>query len=212
MCFKFSVRKYIYILNFGDYFARLSSRRVRGAGGYAKIVSFNTPFAEMKNPAGFVLSGSPNGSKRIPVSLLSKEIFATNFPVMGVCIGAQLINRYFGGTYKRLKRQAENGIVALYIDKKIKMLRGLKNREDVVMMHQDSITSLGKDFQIVAHTEKCRIAATAHRKWRWYTFQFHPELSPCGSKIFENFVHLCYEDISENKPERRDVKPRVEEE
>jgi GMP synthase (glutamine-hydrolysing) len=193
-------KKFIYILNFGDYFAKLTAKRIRKAGGYPKIISFNTPYKDIKSPAGFILSGSPNGSMRLPVRILCKELFATNFPVMGICIGAQLISRYFGGTYKNLKGRAENGTVKAKIDRRNKLFRGLNRKEDVLMMHEDSIIDPGKDFIVIAETKRCPIAATAHDKWRWYNLQFHPELSDCGDKIFENFVTLCYKDKPEHRP------------
>lgn len=198
-------KKYIYIFNFGDYFARLTAKKIKQLGGRPRIVSFNTPFSDLTESAGFILSGSPNGSIRIPIKLLTKELFATNYPIMGICVGAHLITRYFGGKYKNLKKQSENGIVMFHIDKRNKLLRGLNKNEEVVMMHQDSIIDPGEDFKIVAHTDKCQIAATSHKKWRWYTFQFHPELSPCGNKIFENFLNLCYRDKPESKPRKEDI-------
>jgi GMP synthase (glutamine-hydrolysing) len=203
---------YIYILNYGDYFARLTAKKVRQAGGRPKIVSFNTPYADLKKPVGFIVSGSPNGSMRIPVRLLTKELFSTNFPIMGICVGAQLITRFFGGKYGRFKRQAENGQAELHLHRKNKLLKGIKEGDKVFMMHEDSICDPGKDFWVVASTERCKIAATQHKKWRWYTFQFHPELSnSTGEKIFKNFVELCYRDEPDFKPKKSEVKLFLEE-
>lgn len=198
---------YIYILNYGDYFAKLTAKKIRKEGGKVRIVNFNTPYSNLKNPVGFIISGSPNGSIRIPVKLLTKELFSTNFPIMGICIGAQLITRFFGGRYKSLKRQSENGMVELCFHRRNKLIQGLKKREKVFMMHEDSIVDPGKDFNIVASTDRCKIAATKHKKWRWYTFQFHPELSnSMGEKIFKNFVNLCYYDDPEFKPQKSEIK------
>ena len=199
-------KRYIYIINFGDFYAQLTAKRIRALGGYPKIVSFNTPINNLKNPAGFIISGSPDGSIRIPVKLLTKEVFEANLPIMGICVGAHLITRYFGGNYKNLKRQAEYGIANLYIDKKYKIFKGLKKKEEVVMMHQDSISKLGKDFIKTAHTDRCRIAAVNHKKYRWYGMQFHPELSPCGDIIFYNFINLCYKDLPKIQPKRNEIK------
>jgi GMP synthase (glutamine-hydrolysing) len=204
------MKKNIYILNFGDYFARLTARRVKKLGGKSKIVSFNTPYSEFKNPAGFILSGSPYGSIRIPVKILNKDLFSSGLPVMGICLGAHLMTRHFGGFYKRLRRRFENGIYDLYLDKRGKLFNGLKRVEKVVMMHEDSIVFPGDDFKIVAHTDLCPIAATWHKKYPWYNFQFHPEMSEIGETIFGNFVKLCYEEktvFEFNKKEEVNVRP-----
>ncbi len=198
---------YIYILNYGDYFAKLTAKKIREAGGRPRIVSFNTPYTDLKKPVGFIVSGSPNGSIRVPVRLLTKELFLNNSPIMGICIGAHLITRFFGGKYKKLKRQAENGQARLYLHRRNKLTKGVKQGEEVFMMHEDSISDPGKDFVVVASTDKCKIAATKHKKWRWYTFQFHPELSnSTGEKIFKNFVELCYRDKPDYKPKKGEVK------
>jgi GMP synthase-like glutamine amidotransferase len=79
------------------------------------------------------------------------------------------------------------------------------------MLHEDSIIDPGEDFEIVASTERCKIAATRHKKWRWYTFQFHPELSnSMGDKIFENFVELCYNDDPDFKPKESEIDLHLE--
>jgi GMP synthase (glutamine-hydrolysing) len=202
---------YIYILNYGDYFAKLTAKKIKQAGGKPRIVTFNTPYSDLKKPVGFIVSGSPNGSIRIPVRLLTKELFSTNHPVMGICVGAHLITRYFGGRYKKLKKQAENGLVQLSLKKRNKLTKGLKKQEEVFMLHEDSIIDPGEDFEIVASTERCKIAATRHKKWRWYTFQFHPELSNfMGDKIFENFVELCYNDDPDFKPKESEIDLHLE--
>jgi GMP synthase (glutamine-hydrolysing) len=188
------MKRYIYILNFGDYFARLTARRIRRLGGKPKIVSFNTPYSEFKNPAGFILSGSPYGSIRIPIKILNKDLFSSGLPVMGICLGAHLMTRHFGGFYKRLRRRFENGIFDLYLDKRGRLFNGLKKKEKVIMMHEDSIVFPGEGFEISAHTELCPIAATWHKKYPWYNFQFHPEMSEIGETIFKNFVKLCYKE------------------
>ena len=193
-------KRYIYILNFGDYFARLTAKRVKQAGGFPKIVTFNTPYQDLKNPAGFILSGSPNGSMRLPVRILCRDLFATNFPVMGICIGAQLMARYFGGHYKHFKSRTENGMVKAFFDRRSKILNGLNKQEAVMMMHYDSIIDPGEGFMVNVRTERCPIAGAMHKRWRWYYFQFHPELSACGEQIFKNFVKLCYKDKSQERP------------
>lgn len=203
-------KKYIYILNFGDYFAKTTARHIKRCGGKPRIVTFNTPYEDLKEPAGFILSGAPNGSMRLPVRILCKELFATNLPVIGVCVGAQLMARYFGGNYKCLKNRAENGIFSAYLNRRSKILKGLEKQENVVMMHNDSIVNPGENFIVIGKTDRCPVAVTMHRKWRWYMFQFHPELSPCGNKIFENFVNLCHKDIPKEKPGIKGVEKELQ--
>lgn len=197
-------KKFIYILNFGDYYARLTARKVRLLGGKPRIVTFNTPFSSLKDPAGFILSGSPYNSIRIPIKLLNREMFASGLPVMGICVGAQLIARYFGGGYKALRRCSENGIVDMYLVRRGRIFRGMKKYNQVLMLHNDSIISLSEDFVTTAYTQRCPIAAARHKKKHWYLLQFHPELSPCGDTILKNFLNFCY-DFSFEFPEKMRV-------
>lgn len=191
----------IYIINLGDYFSRLTARKIRSLTTEVrpKIVNFNTPIKEMRYAAGFIFSGSPYDSDRVPKKIINPQIFITGLPVMGICLGAQLMALFFHGKIGNYKKMEEYGIVDLHIMKNGKLFRGAGRREKVLMIHRDSIINPGENFVVTARTDRCPIAAIRHKNNPFFGLQFHPELSPCGGRIFANFISLTPNNKKQNQ-------------
>jgi GMP synthase (glutamine-hydrolysing) len=87
----------ILILDFGSQYTQLIARAVREANVYCEIIPFNKPIEYSLSLKGIILSGSPfsvNDSNAPDVNI---EWLASNVPVLGVCYGAQLTAKQFGG-------------------------------------------------------------------------------------------------------------------
>jgi GMP synthase (glutamine-hydrolysing) len=64
----------------------------------------------------------------------------------------------------------------------------------VWMSHGDQVHSVNGDFEALAGTDTCPVAAVKHRKLPVFGLQFHPEVShtPEGKKILHNFLYrIC---------------------
>ena len=62
------------------------------------------------------------------------------------------------------------------------------------MSHGDQVASVSSQFEPLANTNTCPIAAVRHRELPVYAIQFHPEVThtPQGGKLLENFViRIC---------------------
>jgi GMP synthase (glutamine-hydrolysing) len=62
------------------------------------------------------------------------------------------------------------------------------------MSHGDQVQSLGSDFNPVASTPTCPLAAVVHKSRPFYGVQFHPEVThtPRGEQVFQNFLYeIC---------------------
>ena len=59
--------------------------------------------------------------------------------------------------------------------------------------HNDEVTVLPKDFEILGKSENCEIQAMQHKEKQLYGLQFHPEVehTEYGELIFKNFVKIC---------------------
>ena len=65
---------------------------------------------------------------------------------------------------------------------------------DVWMSHGIEVSSLPKDFNLIASTDNCPIAGFANEEKHYYGLQFHPEVTHTkhGIKILERFVsRIC---------------------
>jgi GMP synthase (glutamine-hydrolysing) len=187
----------ILILDFGSQYTQLIARAVREANVYCEIVPFNKPIEHDATLKGIILSGSPfsvNDEKAPEVnvsSLISKT------PVLGICYGAQLTAKQFGGKVEKSNKR-EYGRAILHLKKEDSLLKNLIPTSQVWMSHADTILKLPAEFELLATTDSIPVAAFKHKEdgsqKPLYGLQFHPEVyhSIEGKKILQNFlVNIC---------------------
>src|SRR5574344_1168400 len=158
----------ILILDFGSQVTQLIARRVREIGVYCELWAWDVTADQIKefNPAGIILSGSPEsvtdqGSPRAP-----EYVFEAGVPVLGICYGMQTMAHQLGGS-----------------------VQGSSKREYGYAL-VDTVTAIPDGFVVAAHTETCPYAAMLDEKRKFYGVQFHPEVTHTvsGAKMLENFV------------------------
>ncbi|MBI2651592.1 glutamine-hydrolyzing GMP synthase [Candidatus Woesearchaeota archaeon] len=184
----------IIVINFGSQVAHLIARRIRELGIFTEIKPYGISANEIKKlkPKGIILSGGPSSVYEKNSPLVDKKILELNIPVLGICYGLQLIGKYYGKVIPgKLK---EYGKKRIRIRKNGNLLYGLKREEEVWMSHGDLVTYLPKNFEILAKTDTCPIAAVENNDKKIYGVQFHPEVAhtPKGVDILKNFVfRIC---------------------
>src|SRR6218665_595588 len=87
----------ILILDFGSQFTQLIARAVREANVYCEIVPYNKAIAYSPELKGIILSGSPFSVNQPDALVADVKSMAEKLPVLGVCYGAQLTSKVFGG-------------------------------------------------------------------------------------------------------------------
>ena len=186
----------ILILDFGSQYTQLIARAVREANVYCEILPYQKTFEFDANLKGIILSGSPfsvNDDKAPDVNVQS---FIKQVPVLGVCYGAQLTAKRFGGKVEKSNKR-EYGRAMLQTQKKDVLLTDIAQTSQVWMSHADTILELPKDFELLATTESIPIAAFKKNGAGTnplYGLQFHPEVyhSVEGKKILHNFlINIC---------------------
>ena len=185
----------ILVLDFGGQYCHLIARRIRENEVYSEIVPHNvTPekireINEKLNVKGLILSGGPLSVYEEDSPRLNPEILNLGLPVMGLCYGHQLIAHMVGGTVKPAEKK-EYGITYATIVKPVDVLEGLGPTEKVWMSHSDAVYSIPEDYEVLAYTENCPVAAFKHRIKPIYGLQWHPEVihTQNGMKMLRNFI------------------------
>ncbi len=197
----------ILILDFGSQYTQLIARAVREANVYCEIVPFSANISFDPSLKGVILSGSPfsvNDEKAPDVNV--RELIE-KIPVLGICYGAQLTAKRFGGKVEKSNKR-EYGRALLHKKKEDVLLKNVSDRSQVWMSHADTILELPKGFEILATTENIPVAAfkkysngvagpqshDSGAAFPLYGLQFHPEVyhSSEGKKILHNFlVDIC---------------------
>lgn len=185
----------IIILDFGSQYTQLIGRAVREANVYCEIIPFNKEFTLTDNIKGIILSGSPFSVNEEGAPNIDIKKLASQKPVLGICYGAQLMAKVFGGKVEKSDKR-EYGRSKLHIVKSDDLLKDVKDHSEVWMSHSDTITALPQGFELTANTPNIPVAAFCNYQETHPVFgiQFHPEVyhSAEGKKIINNFLlHIC---------------------
>jgi GMP synthase (glutamine-hydrolysing) len=188
-------RQMIVILDFGSQYSELIARRIRETQVYSEVLSYRTTAEQLRqlNPKGIILSGGPSSVYDQGAPHSDPEIWSLGIPVLGVCYGMQLMVQQLGGGVERSDR-GEYGKASLAIDDPTDLLTNVEDNSTMWMSHGDSVTTLPKGFELLAHTANTPCAAIADHDRKLYGVQFHPEVvhSKGGQALIRNFVyHIC---------------------
>lgn len=185
----------ILILDFGSQYTQLIARSVREANVYCEILPFSKQLELDDSIKGVILSGSPFSVNDANAPSVDVSALCRQLPVLGICYGAQLTAKQFGGKVEKSSKR-EYGRAILGIQQNDRLLQDIAPSSQVWMSHGDSILSLPEDFQVLATTSSIPVAAfkALSSSNPLYGLQFHPEVyhSAEGKKIIRNFlVHIC---------------------
>src|SRR5678809_1813214 len=124
--------EHILILDFGSQYTQLIARAVREANVYCEIIPYHKNFEFEPGLKGIILSGSPfsvNDEKAPDVNVQS---FIKKVPVLGVCYGAQLTAKRFGGRVEKSNKR-EYGRAQLHKQKEDMILAEVTEQSQVWM-------------------------------------------------------------------------------
>lgn len=143
---------------------------------------------------GIIISPGPKGPWDCGASADIVHRFTGKVPVLGVCLGHQIIGYVFGADVKKGKRPMHGKVTEIYT-KKRNLFRNLPDHFRVTRYHSlvveaDSIPDI---LQVDAETSDGVVMAVSHRSEPVYGVQFHPEaiLTEYGHDILRNFCDIC---------------------
>lgn len=181
----------VLIFDFGSQYAQLIARRVREQRVFCQIVRHDLTAERVRElqPKGIIFSGSPYSVYDDDAPKCDPGIFDLNVPILGICYGMQLACQMIGGEVQPSNRR-EFGRAHCQIKENQGLFAELPNDLEVWMSHGDQVKTVHGDFQSLASTETCPVAAVKHTSRPFYGLQFHPEVShtPLGKQILKNFV------------------------
>ena len=132
-----------------------------------------------KNFHGFILSGGNDTNLKKTRTILENKILyfskKKKIPVLGICHGMQIMNKFEGGNLKKVKNH-------------VNIRHKLKNNIDgypneVNSFHNYSISKLGKNFEILSKSYDGEIKAISHKHYKWLGWMWHPEREKKFNKV-----------------------------
>jgi GMP synthase (glutamine-hydrolysing) len=193
----------VLILDFGSQYTQLIARRVREAGVYCEIHSWDQADAALKRPGikGIILSGGPESVVLEAPPGIDRGVFDSGIPVLGICYGMQAMAAQLGGAVEACQKR-EFGYAQVRVRGHTALLTDIEDHTtpkgyallDVWMSHGDRVCSLPPGFKLMASTDSSPIAAMADESRRLYGLQFHPEVTHTlqGVRIIRRFLYdIC---------------------
>ena len=169
-------------------FTHLEGRALRDVGVDTDIVDNETP-PEDVDADGVVLSGGPD----IDRSGRSAEYLDAGVPVLGICLGMQIIAAELGGRVGGGDYGGYADVEVDIIDDDDPLVGSLAPTTRVWASHADEVKEIPDGFSHTASSDVCGIEAMSDADRDLYGVQWHPEVAHTerGQEVFENFLDVC---------------------
>jgi anthranilate synthase component 2 len=119
------------------------------------------------------------------------KYFSPKIPILGVCLGHQIIGQVFGSKIIHAKKLM-HGKLSVIKHKNKGILKGLNKTFEATRYHSLIVDkkNLGKNLIITAETKNKVIMGIMHKKYNVHGVQFHPESikTILGINILKNFL------------------------
>ena len=140
-----------------------------------------------------VISPGPGNPDQSGNCLKIVKSLYKKIPILGVCLGHQIIGKVFGSKIVQAKKLM-HGKTSKIISKKVGILKNLPKSFEATRYHSLIIDkkSLSKHLEITAESEDGLIMAVQHKNYDVHGVQFHPESikTKLGIKILKNFIKI----------------------
>ena len=140
-----------------------------------------------------VISPGPGNPNQSGNCLKIVKSLHKKMPILGVCLGHQIIGQIFGSKIIQAKKLM-HGKTSKIISKRTGILKGLPKNFEATRYHSLIIEkkTLSKDLEITAETKDGIIMGVKHKKYSVHGVQFHPESikTKIGIKILKNFIKI----------------------
>ena len=145
---------------------------------------------ESIKPDRIIISPGPMKPENHPMIFEIIERFHKTTPVLGVCLGMQAINEFFGGSLSEADIPV-HGKTSLIYHNSENLFSGIQSPLKAARYHSLIVTDIPPALKVDARTSDGIVMALAHRNFPVCGVQFHPEsyLTEYGTEIISNFLN-----------------------
>ena len=193
---KEKMRKVLFIDNFDSFTYNLVDDFCK-RDCLARVYRADTKLEELRAladefaPDLLVISPGPGTPDTAGVSLSAVGHFKDKLPILGVCLGHQVIVQYFGGKIGHAPVPM-HGKPSRVTHNQEGVFAGVENPLQAGRYHSLCVMELPDCLERTAEFEGI-IMGVRHKKLPIFGVQFHPEsiLTPAGGKIIENILKIA---------------------
>ena len=139
-----------------------------------------------------VISPGPGNPSQTGNCLKIVKDLHKDLPILGVCLGHQIIGQVFGGKIVRAKNLMHGKMSKIYF-KKIGIFKNFKSTFEATRYHSLIIEkkTLPNCLLITAETKNRTIMGIMHNRYDVHGVQFHPESinTKVGMQLIKNFIN-----------------------
>lgn len=147
-------------------------------------------------PSMIVLSPGPCTPNESGICLDVVHRFKGEIPILGICLGHQIIGQAFGCKIKKALEPVHGKVHAISHDN-AGVFDGLNNPLKVTRYHSLVVENqeIPDFFEITARTDQNEIMGMRHKDYHIEGVQFHPEaiLTEMGMELLDNFYQSTKE-------------------
>lgn len=147
-------------------------------------------------PTGIIISPGPKGPADAKESLDIVREFKATTPILGVCLGMQILAHDAGAAVVRGEKPMHGKITPLHHEG-TGLFKSLPKTFDVTRYHSLVVkkSTLPPSYHVDAVSDDGAVMAMSHQTLPLFGLQFHPEalLSEYGSELIQAFCHRAEE-------------------
>jgi anthranilate phosphoribosyltransferase len=143
-------------------------------------------------PTHIVISPGPGTPDDAGISLDLVDRFARSVPILGVCLGHQVIGQGFGGKVVRAERLMHGKVSPVHHDGR-GVFNGVPSPFNATRYHSLIVPEPLPDcLEVTARTPEGEVMGLRHRQYPTVGVQFHPEsiLTEHGHQLLKSFLEI----------------------
>lgn len=190
-----SFNRRVVLIDCNDSFTYNIQQLIRKSGvRKLEIIPVRQLIPEQHTGAGrIILSPGPGLPDEYPeifalLRLLLKQ--GRSIPVLGICLGHQILSVFSGGSVYNLDKVIHGQPAGIRIKADDQLLKGIPPEFTAGLYHSWAVEKpLPDELEVTAESESEIIMGMRHRSLPWRGLQFHPEsfISEYGVEIMMNF-------------------------
>ncbi len=169
-------------------FTHLEQRALRDLGVDTDLIANDTDPSSI-DADGLVLSGGPAMDR----TGRSQDYLDLDVPVLGICLGMQLIADTLGGRVASGEYGGYADVTVSIDDDDDPLIGSLAPETRVWASHADEVTQVPPGFTRTGSSDICQVEAMSNPARDLYGVQWHPEVAHTerGEEVFQNFLDIC---------------------
>jgi anthranilate synthase component 2 len=151
---------------------------------------------ERLRPGGIIISpgpGNPLNPRDVGISPEVVRYFAGRVPILGVCLGHQIIGAVYGARVRRARVVKHGKTSTIMVINESRLLRNLPKAFEGMRYHSLVIDDVREPLKVTAVSEDDgEVMAVEHVDYPIFGVQFHPESigTQYGIQILRNFLDI----------------------